>query len=87
MDTQALAAAGRALAEQEPRTFSELGRLLARAMARARAEALAQAVRALVPLVQVPPRAVWGAAGQARHARPRPGSASRWTGPRRWTAW
>ena len=29
--------------------------------------ALAQGVRGLVPLVQVPPRAVWGAAGQARH--------------------
>ncbi len=29
--------------------------------------ALAQGVRALVPLVQVPPRAVWGSAGQAAH--------------------
>ena len=68
VDTQALAAAGRALAEQEPRTFSELGRLLGRQWPGHRADALAQAVRALVPLVQVPPRAVWGAAGQARHA-------------------
>jgi hypothetical protein len=68
LDTQALAAAGRALAEQEPRTFSELGALLARQWPAHPPEALAQGVRALVPLVQVPPRAVWGKAGQARHA-------------------
>jgi len=36
---------------------------------------LAQAVRAFVPLVQVPPRAVWGRAGQSRHT-----SAELWLG-------
>ena len=36
---------------------------------------LAQAVRALVPLVQVPPRAVWGRAGPALHT-----SAESWLG-------
>src|ERR1017187_10228371 len=48
--------------------------------------ALAHGVRTLVPLVQVPPRAIWGAAGQARHT-----SAESWPGgrpaPPRWTAW
>jgi hypothetical protein len=67
VDSGALAAAGRALAEQEPRTFSELGALLSRQWPDHPADALAQGVRCLVPLVQVPPRAVWGAAGQARH--------------------
>ncbi len=68
LDTRALAAAGRALAEEEPRTFSELGAQLSRQWPAHPPAALAQGVRALVPLVQVPPRAVWGKAGQARHA-------------------
>jgi winged helix DNA-binding protein len=67
VDTGALAAAGRALTEAEPRTFRELGALLAERWPGRSPAALAQGVRALVPLVQVPPRAVWGAAGQARH--------------------
>src|SRR5215472_2164541 len=67
VDPRALAAAGRALTEAEPRTFSELGALLAEQWPGRSPAALAQGVRGLVPLVQVPPRAVWGAAGQARH--------------------
>jgi hypothetical protein len=67
LDPGALAAAGRALTEAEPRTFSELGALLAGGWPGRSPAALAQGVRGLVPLVQVPPRAVWGAAGQARH--------------------
>jgi len=67
VDTRALAAAGRALTEAEPRTFSELGALLAGQWPGHSPAALAQGVRSLVPLVQVPPRAVWGAAGLARH--------------------
>ena len=38
-------------------------------------QCLAQAARALVPLIQVPPRAVWGAAGQSAHT-----SAEAWLG-------
>jgi len=67
LDTGALAEAGRALVDTEPRTFGELGGLLARDWPGHAPNALAQGVRTLVPLVQVPPRAVWGAAGQSRH--------------------
>jgi hypothetical protein len=67
VDQTQLEAAGRALVEDGPRTFSELGTALARQWPAHPPAALAQGVRALVPLVQVPPRAVWGKAGQARH--------------------
>ena len=75
VDTGAIAAAGRALVEQQPLTFSELGTLLAERWPEHQPGALANTVRALVPLVQVPPRAVWGRAGQARHT-----SAESWLG-------
>jgi len=77
LDATALAAAGRAAVEARPRTFAELGALLAERWPDRDPAALAQAVRALVPLVQVPPRAVWGAAGQAAHT-----SAEAWLGRR-----
>lgn len=67
LDLVALAAAGRALVEEKPRTFSELGQLLSSSWPAHPPAALAQGVRALVPLVQVPPRAVWGAGGRAQH--------------------
>ena len=75
VDTEALAAAGRELVEVEPRTFSELGALLAPEWPDHSPDALAQGVRALVPLIQVPPRAVWGASGLAKHT-----SAESWLG-------
>jgi hypothetical protein len=67
LDNEALAAAGRELVESEPRTFKALGELLAQRWSDRDPDALAVAIRALVPLVQVPPRGIWGASGQSRH--------------------
>jgi hypothetical protein len=75
LDAGGLAEAGRVLVDAEPRTFSELGTLLSPEWPGHTPTALAQGIRALVPLIQVPPRAVWGAAGQARHT-----SAEAWLG-------
>jgi hypothetical protein len=75
VDPAAVAAAGRELVESEPMTFSQLGDALARNWPDHPPAALAQAVRAYVPLVQVPPRAVWGRAGQSAHT-----SAEHWLG-------
>ena len=75
LDTATLAEAGRALVDAEPRTFGELGGLLVQGWPGHPPNALAQGVRTLVPLVQIPPRAVWGAAGQSRHT-----SAEAWLG-------
>ncbi len=77
MEPEALAVAGRSLVEAEPMTFSQLGQALAARWPDHPPAALAQGVRALVPLVQVPPRAVWGQAGQSLHT-----SAERWLGRR-----
>jgi len=77
LDTGALAEAGRAFVDAEPRTLRELGDLLSPGWPGHAPTALAQGIRALVPLVQVPPRAVWGAAGLPRHT-----SAEAWLGRR-----
>jgi hypothetical protein len=66
VDLAALAAAGRALTERAPQTTSELGAQLAARWPGAGAEALGQGLRALLPLVQVPPRGVWGEGGPPR---------------------
>ena len=66
VDPAAVAAAGRELVESEPMTFSQLGEALAARWPDHPPAALAQAVRTHIPLVQVPPRAVWGRAGQSR---------------------
>jgi hypothetical protein len=63
VDLAALAAASRALVEERPRRFSELGRMLRERWPDHDPTALAIAARALVPLVQVPPRGVWGSGG------------------------
>jgi Winged helix DNA-binding domain len=67
VDLAAVAAAGQTLTTEDPLTFAELGELLTQDWPGQPADALAQVVRARVPLVQVPPRAVWGQSGLARH--------------------
>jgi Winged helix DNA-binding domain len=51
VDTRAIAAAGRALVEDQPRTFADLGAVLAERWPEHPPVTLAQTVRALVPLV------------------------------------
>ena len=64
LDLDEVVSAGRALVEDEPLAFRELGVRLAQRWPGRDPASLAQVVRARAPLVQIPPRAVWGKAGQ-----------------------
>jgi hypothetical protein len=67
IDAGELVAAGRALLEERPLTARELGGLLREWWPDQDPAALARAIRNLVPLVQVPPRGVWGESSSAAH--------------------
>ncbi|QJD86134.1 winged helix DNA-binding domain-containing protein [Cohnella herbarum] len=77
IDQEALSAAGRALVEERPRTFQEISALLAEdeRWRDLDPSAIANIVRTHIPLVQVPPRGLWGESGQAAHT-----SAETWLG-------
>jgi hypothetical protein len=65
-EVEAVVAAGAAYLEAEPHTRAALGRALAQRWPDAQADALAMAATMLAPVVQVPPRGLWRASGQAR---------------------
>jgi hypothetical protein len=75
LDVDAVVAAGRALLAEKPRTNKELGALLHEKWPDRAPSSLAYAIRCLVPLVQVPPRGVWGRSGSIAHT-----SAETWLG-------
>jgi Winged helix DNA-binding domain len=68
LDPGEVAEAGRELLEERPRSRAELTPLLLERWPDRDGNALAQAVAYVLPLVQVPPRGVWGKSGQARFA-------------------
>jgi Winged helix DNA-binding domain len=75
VDIEEVLAAGRALVEEKPMTNAKVGQALAERWADRDKASLAAAVRYLLPMVQVPPRGIWGASGQATHT-----TAEHWLG-------
>lgn len=64
VDLDKLAKLGRELLTETPSTLAELAPRLAPHWPDREAKSLAHAIRNLVPLVQLPPRGVWGSSGQ-----------------------
>jgi winged helix DNA-binding protein len=75
VDRAELAAAGRALLDERPRGRAELGRLLGERWPDRDPWSLAAAACFLVPVVQVPPRGLWGETGPVAWA-----TIERWLG-------
>jgi hypothetical protein len=67
LDLDALASAAREVLAAGPLTAGELGAALARRWPDRPPAALAHAARGVLPLVQVPPRAVWGRRGRTAY--------------------
>jgi hypothetical protein len=65
MDLDAVLSAGRTLLQEQPQSVPQLGKGLNERWPDRDATALACAVRYLAPVVQVPPRGVWGSTGRA----------------------
>jgi Winged helix DNA-binding domain len=68
VDIEKLVSLGRDLLDERPRTLAELRPLLAEAWPDRDANDIAQAFHYLAPLVQVPPRGLWGKGGRATWA-------------------
>ncbi|HYV22884.1 MAG TPA: winged helix DNA-binding domain-containing protein [Candidatus Bathyarchaeia archaeon] len=66
VDMERLLALGRSLVEERPLTSAELRPLLHKRWPKRDRDSLAAAIAYLLPLVQVPPRGVWGASGAPR---------------------
>jgi hypothetical protein len=75
LDLPRLAADGRALVELQPRSLGDVGRLLAADRPGIEPNVLGNVLAALAPLVQVPPRGLWGRNGRAVQT-----TAERWLG-------
>jgi Winged helix DNA-binding domain len=67
VDIDEVVAMGRAFVDEEPRTFKALGDHLLTCWPERDRVGLEQAVRTGVPLVQVPPRGLWGRSGPIAH--------------------
>ncbi|HKA69126.1 MAG TPA: winged helix DNA-binding domain-containing protein [Actinomycetes bacterium] len=67
VDLSELAQAGRPLFEQGPRTLPDVGRAVADRWPGVAARDLGDMLSSLVPLVQVPPRGLWGRRAPARN--------------------
>lgn len=66
VDLERLLAFGRELVDERPLTSAELRPLLHKRWPKRDQDSLAAAIGYLLPLVQIPPRGVWGASGQPR---------------------